>query len=382
MSNINQPEFKSPISNERLVSIDVFRGMTIVGMILVINPGSWKYIYAQLRHANWHGCTFTDLIYPFFLFIVGVSIVFALSKAKDKTISMKALYYKIIKRTIILFVLGLFINSFPQFDLVNIRIMGVLQRIAVCYLIVSLLFLHTGLRGQIIWTVALLFVYWVLMEWIPIPDVGAGSYEKYTNLATYVDKIVLSGHMGYYEKLGEPEGVISSLPSLSSTLFGVLTGHLLRMKKADIQKTCMMLVSGIVFIILGLLWSRVLPINKHLWTSSYAVLTTGYALVVLAILYFVIDVKGYRKGFQPFLVFGTNAITVYVLSIVLARMLKFIEFTTADGVHFHLRSWLFERVFAPWLGDFNGSLVYAVLYVCLWYGIMLIFYKRKIFIKI
>jgi len=369
-------------SRKRIISIDAFRGFTIAGMIMVINPGDWKYIYAQLRHASWHGCTFTDLIFPFFLFIVGVSIYFALSKVLEKNIPKNKLYSKIIKRAVILFVLGMFLNSFPEFDLGNIRIMGVLQRIAICYLLVSVIFLNTNLRGQIIWTIVPLFVYWALMEWIPVPEIGAGIYEKNANFATYFDRFFLSGFMGYYEKMGEPEGIISTITSLSSTLFGVLTAHLLNMNKTKIQKTLMLLLPGIVFIGLGLLWGLVLPINKHLWTSSYVVLTTGWALVVYSLFYYLIDEKGYQKVFQPFLVFGTNAIVVYVSSIVLARLIKLAEFTTADGATHHFRSWLCNEIFAPLMGDFNSSLIWALLYILFWYGILLILYKKKIFIKI
>jgi predicted acyltransferase len=376
------PEKNQDLQKERILSIDVFRGATIAGMILVINPGSWKYIYPQLRHADWHGLTFTDLIYPFFLFIVGMSIVFAFSKAIEKNMPNSKLYYKIIKRTIILFVIGLFLNSFPKFDIVNIRIMGVLQRIAVCYLIVSIIYLHTSLRGQIFWTVSLLLIYWAVVESIPVPGVGAGHYEKYNNFATYFDRFFLSGHMGYYEELGEPEGIVSTLPSISSTLFGVLTAQFLRMKDRFKNKQVVMLLSGIILTILGAIWGFFLPVNKHLWTSSYVLVTAGLALVVYAILYYLIDVKKVRCGIQPFIVFGSNAITVYVLSIVFARVLQMITFTTSDGSTSNIKLWLYQNIFSPLFGDLNGSLAYAITYILFWYGIMWIFYERRIFIKI
>lgn len=382
MENSQNIKSMPQISSERLVSVDVFRGMTMAGMILVINPGSWKYKYSILSHANWNGCTFADLIFPFFLFIVGMSIVFALSKVVEKGLPKKDLYLKIVKRAMILFFLGLFLNAFPEFKISEFRLMGVLQRIALCYLIVSIIILHTNLRGQVIWTVSLLFVYWALMAWIPVPGVGAGHFEKNANFATYFDRFFLTGVMGYYEKLGEPEGIISTLTSLSSTLFGVLTAQLLKKNISKMEKTFTMLIPGVLFILLGILWGHLLPINKHLWTSSYVILTTGYALVIFAVLYYLIDIKGYQKGFRPFLAFGTNAITVYVLSIVLARLIKIMTFTIADGTEYHLRSWLYDKALQPLLGNLNASVAWALLYIPFWYGIMLIFYKRKIFIKI
>jgi predicted acyltransferase len=369
-------------SGERLVSVDVFRGMTMAGMILVINPGSWKYIFPVLRHASWNGCTFADLIFPFFLFIVGMSIVLALSRVIEQGAPTRSLYLKILKRTAILFALGMFLNSFPKFDLNNFRLMGVLQRIALCYLITSVIFLHTKLRGQIIWTVALMLLYWALMTWIPVPGVGAGYFEKNANFATYFDRFFLQGLMGSYEKIGEPEGLVSTLTSLVTTLCGVLTAQFIRMKKDIRTKTLALLGLGIVSSGMGKIWAIWMPINKHLWTASYVLLTTGLALIVFAILYFLVDIKRYKKGFQPFLVFGTNAITVYVLSILVARLIGMLTFTTNNGMTYHLRSWLYKKALSPWFGNLTGSLIWAMLYILLWYGIMLIFYKRKVFIKI
>lgn len=382
MENIEHKKLKPNLSNNRILSIDIFRGATIVGMILVNNPGNYKYIYSQLRHSSWHGCTFTDLIFPFFLFIVGVSIFFAFTKVLDKGIPRSKLYSKIIRRTIILFAIGLFLNAFPKFDIANIRIMGVLQRIAICYFFVSIIFLHTKLRGQIVWTIALLFFYWGLMEWIPVPGIGAGYFEKNANFATYFDSFILTGFMGYFEKFGDPEGIFSTIPALSTTLFGVLTGHLLKTNKTKIQKTFLLFLPGILLIIIGIIWGFVFPINKHLWTSSYVVLTAGWALVSYALFYFVIDAKGHHKIFQPFVVFGMNAITVYGLSIIGARLIKLMDFTTACGTNYHLRSWLCLEVFDPLIGNYNSSLAYALVYILFWYGMMLILYKRKIFIKI
>ncbi|RJP69112.1 MAG: DUF5009 domain-containing protein [Ignavibacteriales bacterium] len=379
IQSINQGDTKE---RSRLVSIDAFRGATIAGMILVINPGSWKYIYAPLRHADWNGCTPTDLIYPFFLFIVGVSITFSFSKSLSLNIPQKQLYFKILKRTVILFLLGLFLNTFPNFNFSDIRIMGVLQRIAVCYFIVSIIFMNTDFKYQVAITVLLLLVYWALMEWIPVPGIGAGHYDKVNNFATYFDRFFLQGHMGSYEKIGEPEGLISTLPSLSTTLFGVLTGHLLKYDIVPREKLIIIFATGAALVFAGIMWGFYLPVNKHLWTSSYSVLTVGYGLIVFGVFYYLIDVKRYNKWFKPFLVFGMNAIVVYVLSIVVAQTIRLITFTTSEGVHHDLKTWLYEKFFAPQIGNYNGSLLYAIIYCLIWTAVMWYFYKKKIFIRI
>ncbi|MGD8780815.1 MAG: heparan-alpha-glucosaminide N-acetyltransferase domain-containing protein [Ignavibacteria bacterium] len=366
---------------QRLVSIDAFRGLTIAWMIIVLNPGSWKYIYPALRHADWHGCTIADLVYPFFLFIVGVSITFSLSKNKIENLEKSIVYSKILRRSIILFVIGLFINSFPDFNFNEFRIMGVLQRIAVCYLIVSILFLNTKIKTQAMVALAFLFIYWAIMEWVPIPGHPLGSYEKGESVATYLDKLVLTGYMGYYEKLGEPEGIISTLPSLSTTLFGVLTGYFLKLKNSAKITAVTMFAVGIAFFLTGLVWDKWLPINKHLWTSSYSVLTAGLGLILFSIFYYVIDGLNYKKWVKPFIVFGMNAITVYVLSIVCAKLIKMITFTTNDTLY-HPRSWLYENMLVGQFGNNGASLFYAILYCSIWCGIMWIFYNKKIFIKV
>jgi predicted acyltransferase len=220
------------LKETRLTSLDVFRGATIAGMILVNNPGSWSYVYPQLRHADWHGWTFTDLIFPFFLFIVGVAIVFSFSRRVELGYSRVKLFGKVVRRTIILFALGLFLNGFPEFNFSTIRIMGVLQRIAICYFFASVIYLTSSVRWQAFWSFALLFIYWGLMEFVPVPGIGAGLYEKGRNFAAYVDSLILKGHMWSATKTWDPEGIVSTIPAISTTLFGVLTGHWLRRREA------------------------------------------------------------------------------------------------------------------------------------------------------
>jgi predicted acyltransferase len=367
----------------RLLSLDVFRGLTIAAMILVNNPGNWDYVLAQLRHAAWHGWTFTDLIFPFFLFIVGVAIVFAFSKRISNTISKKDLYKKIIRRTLIIYILGLFLNAFPSFDLATLRLVGVLPRIAICYLIASLIYLHSTWKGQSIWAVLFLLIYWGMMEWIPVPEVGAGIYEVGKNFSNYIDSIVLKGHMWVYTQTWDPEGIVSTLPAISTTLFGVLAGHWLKSDKSPLEKSLGLIMAGNAGLLLGIIWGHYLPINKNIWTSSYSVLTAGLALICLAFCYFYIDVKGKRRWIQPALVFGSNAIAVYVLSGILADVfISLIKFYTADGTVQNLQSWLYGTLFASWLGPLYGSLGYAIFFVLINYLLILILYKKKIFIKV
>jgi predicted acyltransferase len=366
---------------QRLLSLDFFRGFTIAGMILVNNPGSWSHIYPPLEHAKWHGWTPTDLIFPFFLFIVGVAISLALSGKKERQESKKELYKKIIRRTLLLFGLGLFLSGFPFFDLSIIRIPGVLQRIAVCYLIATVIFLHGSIKTQATWAVGFLLVYWAGMEWFPVPDIGAGLYEKGANFSAYIDSLFLQGHMWSQTKTWDPEGLFSTLPAISTTLFGVLTGHLLRSKKEKIEKAVIMLIAGNIAIGIGMAWSHWLPINKNIWTSSYAVFMSGMALVVLGISYYVIDVKGWQKGIKPFRVYGMNAITVFVLSGVVGRLLYLIKWQSADGV-ITLKGWLMQVFFDSWLSPINASLAYALTFIFISYLAMYFLYKKNIFIKV
>jgi predicted acyltransferase len=366
----------------RLTSLDAFRGATIAAMILVNNPGSWSHVYKQLGHAPWHGWTFTDVIFPFFLFIVGVAIVFAFSKKIESGAPKKDLYVKIIRRTLIIFAIGLIINGFPYYDLSSIRIMGVLQRIALCYFFASLIFLTGGIRWQAMWSIILLLVYWLCMELYPVPGVGAGVYEPGQNFSAYIDSLILSGHMWVVTQTWDPEGLFSTLPAIATTLFGILTGHLLRSDKTPIEKTMWLLLLGNAAMLLGAIWDGWLPINKNIWTSSYSVFMGGLALVSLAFFYYFIDLKGYKRFTQPFLVYGMNAITVYALSELGARVLTIITVTMADGSEVGLRQYLFETMYAPIFGPMNGSVAYAVTYIGIMYLIMLILYKKKIFIKI
>ena len=293
----------------RLVSLDVFRGLTIAGMILVNNPGSWKYVIGPLRHAEWLGWTPADTVFPSFLFIVGVAITFSFGKRLGVGEKKRTLYLKIFRRALILFTLGLFLNAFPKFDLAALRIPGVLQRIAVCYAIASVIFINTKWKTQLAWAVSLLLLYWAAVEFIPIPELGAGGYVRGVNLPAWIDSKVLEGHMWSVSKTWDPEGILSTVPAISTVLFGILAGHWLGSGRPQREKATRLLMAGAAAVLAGSLWGLWMPIIKGMWTSSYCVLMAGLASICLAAIYCVVDIRGWKRWAQPARVFGRNAIT-------------------------------------------------------------------------
>jgi predicted acyltransferase len=373
-------EHKGATATARMASLDVFRGITIAGMILVNNPGTWDAIYGPLEHAAWHGWTPTDLVFPFFLFIVGVSITLALSRRAESAGSKRDLYLKIIRRTLIIFALGLFLGGFPYYNLSSIRIPGVLQRIAICYCFASIIFLNTRWRTQAFITAALLLLYWAMMKLTPVPGFGAGNLEMEGNLAAYVDRRLLTGHT--WKPLYDPEGILSTIPALATALCGVLTGHLLRSRRTPIEKVAALFVAGLAGVVVGWVWNFWFPINKALWTSSYVLFTAGMALQLLALCYWLIDIKGYRLWARPFLIFGTNALALYFLAELFARIISIIKFTRADGSQVDLQTAIYENLFASWAQPVNASLMFALSIVLLWLAVMAILYRRQIFIKV
>jgi predicted acyltransferase len=373
-------EHKGTQATGRMVSLDVFRGITIAGMILVNNPGDWGAIYSPLEHAPWHGWTPTDLVFPFFLFIVGVSITLALARRAESGGTQRDLYLKIIRRALIIFALGLFLVGFPSYQLSVMRIPGVLQRIAVCYLFASIIFLNTKWRTQALIAAALLLFYWIMMKLTPVPGFGAGNLEMEGNLAAYVDRKILGAHT--WKPLYDPEGILSTIPALATTLCGVLTGHLLRSKRTPIEKVAAMFVAGMIAIVAGWIWNFWFPINKALWTSSYVLFTAGMALQLLAFCYWLIDIKGYRRWAVPFLIFGTNALAVYFLAELCANLTSIITFTRADGSKVALQTLIYENLFASWAQPVRASLMFAICTVLFWLGVMALLYRRRIFIKV
>lgn len=376
----------------RLVSLDVFRGMTVAAMVLVNNPGTWSAIYAPLEHAEWHGATPTDLVFPFFLFIVGVSITLALGKRMENGgAAGRDIYLKIFKRAVLIYLFGLFLATFPFYnfskgawlDVSTVRIMGVLPRIAVCYLCAALIFVRTNRRQQLIIAVALLLVYWALMTLINVPGCDVTSFnDKACNLAAYLDRMILTeNHMWRQSKVFDPEGLLSTVPAIATTLAGVLCGHWLRQKREDNEKAAAMFFFGLCLVTIGWIWSFRFPLNKSLWTSSYAVYTAGLALCFLASCYWLIDIKGYRRWTKPFVIFGSNALALYVGSSIMQRIFELIELSDIHDNSISLQEAIFSRIYLPFTSPINASLMYAISFVLVWLFLMWLLYRKRIFIK-
>lgn len=380
--------------SDRLLSLDIFRGLTIAGMILVNNPGDWGNIYPSLEHAKWNGCTPTDLVFPFFLFIVGVAIKLSLSKRKERGDNQNKLILQIFRRSIFIFLIGIALAGFPTYNFSTIRIPGVLQRIALVYFFTSFIYLKTNWKTQAWLAVAFLFVYWALVTIVPVPGFGSPDLsrpiiiDKLTNmeiapnLVAWIDNQLLAGHLWKQTRIWDPEGLLSTLPAISTGLLGILLGTFLKNNLDKSQKTAWILFFGNVGLMTGIIWDMYFPMNKALWTSSYVIFTAGMALNVFGMCYWLADVRQVKWWTKPFVVYGTNAITVYVLSGLVSIMMSRIKWTNAIGDSVSLKSFMYNTFFTPFLSPINASLAWALFYVLFWLGIMWIFYKKKIFLKI
>lgn len=381
--------------SKRLVSLDFFRGATIVLMILVNNPGTWAAVYPPLLHAHWHGWTPTDLVFPFFLFIVGVAIVFAYAKRIQRGVPRNELVKKAAGRTAVLFALGLFLAAWPFFTLdpefairpsfFRLRYMGVLQRIALCYFAACLISLYCKDRTQLVWLWGLLIVYWLALALIPVPGYGAGAWDDPVGtLPAYVDRLILGAdHLwAGANREWDPEGFLSTLPAISTTLFGVWTGKLLIGDSDASTKVARLMIRGFALVALGYVWNWFFPINKGIWTSSYSVFTAGLAMLCLGTAYWIVDVKGIKKWTQPFVEYGVNALTVFFMSGLVAKSLGILKVTGASGDPISVNAWIYRTVFAPLGSPMNTSLLYALTWVFCWYIVLHIMYKRGIIVKV
>ena len=360
---------------DRILSVDIFRGMTIVLMILVNTPGTWSAVYAPLLHAKWHGYTPTDLVFPFFLFIVGTSIVFAY---KNKT-AETSVYKKITVRSLKLIGLGLFLGaftiSFPFIkEFAEIRFPGVLQRIGVVFFFASILFLNLDWKKLIAVAAILLVGYWLLMVFVPVEG-GASTLERApNNLANWLDVQVFGSHN--YKPDYDPEGLLSTIPSIVSSLLGVFTGLILVSKQ--VKKVTLLFGIGGSMLLVGHLWDLFFPINKALWTSSFVLVTAGWANIVLALIYYLTDVKKIRFG-SIFRYAGANAIVVYFLSSFISKLFYLIKIDEETSLH----GWLFEKVYVhDFLSLQMSSLLYGLSVVAFYCILAQVLYKRKIFIKV
>lgn len=374
----------APRLSGRLVSLDAFRGITIAGMLLVNNPGSWSTIYPPLKHAAWHGWTPTDLIFPFFVFIVGVSMTYSFGKLIDAGADRRTLLLKTAKRAALIFLVGLALHSFPWvgYDFASIRIPGVLQRIAIAYFFAAAIYLNTSMRGQVVAIGALLLGYWALQTLVPVRGGFAGALQPGTDLGAYIDRAVFgTQHLWSSAKTWDPEGLLSTMPAIGTALLGGLAGTWLRSGRTQMEKVAGLFVVGSAGIVLGVMWGWVFPINKPLWTSSYVIFTAGLACQFLAVCYYLIDIKGHRKWATPFVIFGTNAIAAFFLSGAGARVMNMIKVGSPDGP-IGLKTFLYKNYYLSWLEPLNASLLFAITYTLFWLAIMTIFYRKRIFIKL
>ncbi|MGA9710327.1 MAG: heparan-alpha-glucosaminide N-acetyltransferase domain-containing protein [Candidatus Sulfotelmatobacter sp.] len=375
----------------RLTSLDLFRGATIAAMILVNNPGN-DHAYWPLEHAEWNGWTPTDLIFPFFLFIVGVSLVFSSESRLSKGDSKAELLRHSCRRAVIIFAIGLALNSLV--DLLSsrgVRIPGVLQRIGICYFAASILYLYVRPRTRALIVAALLIGYWILMRFVPVPGLGVPGRDipflhPDANLGAYLDRRFLIHLWGtssrLYEITRDPEGLLSTLPAIATALLGVFTGEWLRSKRNPERKALGMLAFGVIGLILGETWGIWFPINKKLWTSSYVLFTAGFALVCLALCYWATDIKRWRGAWtRPFLIFGRNAITAYVIADLFA-VLMYAFNERVNGRMMDGQQLIFQRLFASRGSPSFSSLLFSLAFVLLCLLPILLMDRKKIFLKI
>ena len=370
----------APPGPDRLESLDAMRGLTVAGMILVNNPGSWTDGYPWLAHSTWNGWTLADLIFPSFVLILGVSIDLSLSRRVVREGSESRPLMPLARRALLLIALGVLLNGFPDYSqLSTLRVFGVLQRIGLCYFLGSLIFLRMGAYGQGIAVLVLLAGYWLMLALIPVPGVGAGVLAHQGNLVGYVDEWLFHGHL--YEDGFDPEGLLSTLPAVATTLVGMLAGRLLRSRVDGRRKAVGLALVGAVLAIGGLVADPWFPINKHLWTSSFVLLAGGLGLMTLALCYELVDRRGWRRAARPFVMLGSNALAVYLLSTLGARLMEMCQISAGDTCE-SLRLFLYERLFEPWAGALTGSLLFAFAYLLVWMIPTTQLYRRRLFLRI
>jgi predicted acyltransferase len=359
----------------RLTSLDAMRGFTIAAMILVNYPGNGQFIFEPLEHAAWNGLTPTDLIFPFFLFIVGVSIVLAFTRALEQGVAKGVLYNKIALRALKIFAVGIFLTLLPYFHFSELRVTGVLQRIAIVFLVCSILFLNASFRTLIWVGVATLVAYWLAMVLIPTPGQGRVVLDPGNNLAAWVDSKLLPGRM--WQGTWDPEGILSTFPSIVTGIGGMLAGRLLLSSRTQHEKTILLLIAGFLAVVLGYIWHLTFPINKNLWTSSFVLVTGGLAALVLGTAYYVVDICRCVKGTLPGIIFGANAIAVYFISEVISYLFYLVPFGGAP-----LNEQWFAALTHVGVAPKIASVLYAMLFVGINFIPAYVLYRKKIFIKL
>lgn len=366
------------MENKRLLSLDAFRGFTIAAMILVNFPGNEENVFSPLQHTHWNGISFTDLIAPFFLFIVGVAISFAYTKRLEAGISAKSMYGKLFSRALKIFAVGMLLNLLGiigNFSFEEIRWTGTLHRIAIVFLVCGLLFLHSGWKVQAITAGVILICYWLAMTLIPTPGYDQAMLEPGVNLAAWVDSKFMPGKM--WQGTWDPEGILSTFPSIVTGITGMLAGTILLLKKTQEFKVMVLFTLGFITAIIGVVWSWVFPLNENLWTSSFVLFTSGLASMTLAGSIFLVDMLNYRKIADFGIVYGSNAIAVYVLADILAQLFYGLAISGAP-LNEHFFNFFTSFGLAPKI----ASMTYALIYVGINFIPAYILYRKKIFIKL
>jgi predicted acyltransferase len=401
------------MTTNRLVSLDVFRGLTVAGMLLVNDPGTWSAIYPPLRHADWHGWTPTDLIFPFFLFIVGITTQLSISARRARGDDERAIRRQILRRGALIFLFGLLVNGFPYFTwgavpgnpdpsvfdriadrLETWRIMGVLQRIGIAYLVSALIATRATVRTQVIVTAALLIGYWFAMTVLPVPGANGtpgalllGRGE--TTLAGYIDRLVfdwseygLGNHLWTGSRTWDPEGLLSTTGAIATALLGNLAGRWIGRPIPLIDRIAGMAAVGAIGMMVGLMWHWSFPINKGLWTGSYVVFTGGMASLSLATIMWLVEVHNVRGWTRPFVIYGLNPMVAFVGSAIMARLIYSIIKVELNGQRVALQAAIYQTAFASWLSPQNASLAFALTFVAFWFGVLSLLYRRGIVFRV
>lgn len=353
-----------------MVSLDAFRGAVMAFMIMVNNNGSEHNAYLQMRHSDWNGWTLTDTVFPSFVWIVGVAITLSLGKRLAAGMPRSRLLLTALRRAAILFVLGMSVYALPHFSLSHQRILGVLQRIAICYLVASAIYLWCGVRGQIAWIAGLLAAYWLLMMYAPVPNFGHGRLDVEGNFAHYVDHLLLGTHNYAETRDWDPEGIVSTLPAIATALFGLLAGRMLQLRKSLAERTTWMFLTGALLVAAACALSFWMPINKKLWTDSFCLFMAGLDFTACAAMVWVIDGLAWKRPFQPAVIMGMNAITVYLASEYGAELIA--------GVQNHI----YRTVFVPLASPANASLLYSLAFTGVMYLIAYLMYRGRWFIRV
>jgi len=359
-------------------------------MVLVNNPGDWSHLYSQLEHAKWNGWTFTDTIFPFFLFIGGVAMALSPGRLAAQGADKPQLLLKLAKRACLIFLIGFLLNLIPYFNVDKVRIPGVLQRIALCTLLAAPIVVYCRWKAQLALIALLLAFYSVVMLYVPVPGIGAGVLEKGQDVGAYIDRMLLDGHLWVQAKTWDPEGILSTIPALCSQLFGVLAGRFLLNQLSRTEQTVWLLLAGLLFLWLGVIGDAILmPINKSLWTPSYCLLMTGWALLLFAAFFWLLDVNPHARvreaaarWTRPFQIYGMNALFIFAFSGLVAKMFGFIKIAQPDGSLVSLGRTLYAPLRALPIGAVNSSLLYAVLFNACMFTLAWALWRKQWFIKV